>query len=640
MAIIEELIVRVLGDVKDINKKIDRTEKNIDSSTKKMRKDFKALEAQTKKSSSVMQTALGSMAGFVGGGIVLGAFARLRDTASGLFTLLLTDGVAGAQASEDAINALNTSLKNAGTFSRSSSEDLQEFAQTLEGNSIVAADQTIRMLALAQSFVTTADDAKELTAAALDFSVGAGLSFEESIRRLGRGVQGASGDIANFAPEIRNLTREQLKAGEATRILGERFKGAALSQIQTYSGAIAQLGNTWGAATEEIGKAIIENEQVIGIIKDVEQALKDSLPEIASWAKFIVEAFTDGQDPAIKMQDEIENVRFKIRELQGQIERSGGGLLGQFFRKSDTEKLLDQISTLELLETRFDNFITKRVQGRRKDKDSDDGAADGRIENIDKLKEAEIKFIEELSTLQLDSRTNALTAIDFQQSVEQTKLESFLTKKQITHAKFLTAQTGLEIKFDKQRAVANDVANKLEESKQFERFAATQASLGALSVLQRSKNKEFVAIGKTAAIAQALIATHSAANQAAAALAGIPIVGPGLAIAARAAFLISGFAQVQSIRGVGFRHGIDSVPGIGTNDSFPATLAARERVVQAPANKDLTDFLKVQKTNNFNGGGGETIVRVMLTLNENAHQIISAQIIEDNNLGISVGSVA
>jgi hypothetical protein len=71
---------------------------------------------------------------------------------------------------------------------------------------------------------------------------------------------------------------------------------------------------------------------------------------------------------------------------------------------------------------------------------------------------------------------------------------------------------------------------------------------GQLSVLQKSENKKIAAVGKAAAIAQAIVDTYKAATSAYAAMAGIPYVGPGLGAAAAAAAVAAGMANVNAIR--------------------------------------------------------------------------------------------
>lgn len=71
---------------------------------------------------------------------------------------------------------------------------------------------------------------------------------------------------------------------------------------------------------------------------------------------------------------------------------------------------------------------------------------------------------------------------------------------------------------------------------------------GQLSVLQKSSNSKIAAIGKAAAISQAIIETYKSATSAYAAMAGIPYVGPALGAAAAAAAIAAGMANVAQIR--------------------------------------------------------------------------------------------
>ncbi|TXH09499.1 MAG: hypothetical protein E6R04_07990 [Spirochaetes bacterium] len=127
-----------------------------------------------------------------------------------------------------------------------------------------------------------------------------------------------------------------------------------------------------------------------------------------------------------------------------------------------------------------------------------------------------------------------------------------------------------------------------------DRNKAGMDALNALASFQTAKTKELQAIGKAAAITQATIQTYQGATGAFAALSGIPFVGPALAIAAAAAIVAAGLANVAKISGTPLATGIDSVPGTGTRDNFPAMLMPGERVVPTETNKDLTRYLAEQ----------------------------------------------
>ncbi len=87
------------------------------------------------------------------------------------------------------------------------------------------------------------------------------------------------------------------------------------------------------------------------------------------------------------------------------------------------------------------------------------------------------------------------------------------------------------------------------------RFQITSGILKNLGGLMQSENRKQFEFGKKAAIADTLINTYSMAVKAYQALAGIPIVGPALGIAAAVAATAYGKAQVDAIRSQQFGGG-------------------------------------------------------------------------------------
>lgn len=95
--------------------------------------------------------------------------------------------------------------------------------------------------------------------------------------------------------------------------------------------------------------------------------------------------------------------------------------------------------------------------------------------------------------------------------------------------------------------------------------------------------------GKAFATAQATIDTFKAANSAYAAMAGIPVVGPALGIAAAAAAIASGIANVKKIW---------EVPEDGEQTAMPSSVSSAQSSVVRP-NINLADSLPTQLTQNF-----------------------------------------
>lgn len=71
---------------------------------------------------------------------------------------------------------------------------------------------------------------------------------------------------------------------------------------------------------------------------------------------------------------------------------------------------------------------------------------------------------------------------------------------------------------------------------------------GGIAQLASSENEKLARIGRAAAITQTIINTYQSATAAYAAMAGIPVIGPALGIAAAAAAVAAGMANVAAIR--------------------------------------------------------------------------------------------
>ena len=108
-----------------------------------------------------------------------------------------------------------------------------------------------------------------------------------------------------------------------------------------------------------------------------------------------------------------------------------------------------------------------------------------------------------------------------------------------------------------------------------EEFQNAQAAAAALIQLSRSENEGLKAIGKAAALVQIGISTHKGAIAAYAALAGIPIVGPALGVAAAAALTAFGLERAAKVQGA--QNG-GVVAGTGFGDRVPFLLEPGELI--------------------------------------------------------------
>lgn len=180
-----------------------------------------------------------------------------------------------ASIQQDAVNALNTSLQTAGEFSREASVGFQELASELQATSTFGDEVILGQIALARNFTKTNEEAGKLTRAAVELSAATGISLDSAVKNLGKTFSGLAGELGESVPALRNLTQEQLKAGEALDLVLNRFGGSAIAQTRTFSGALAQLSNTFGDLFEEIGSVITNSPVIISLFNALSQTFRN-----------------------------------------------------------------------------------------------------------------------------------------------------------------------------------------------------------------------------------------------------------------------------------------------------------------------------------------------------------------------------
>lgn len=130
--------------------------------------------------------------------------------------------------------------------------------------------------------------------------------------------------------------------------------------------------------------------------------------------------------------------------------------------------------------------------------------------------------------------------------------------------------------------------NVIEQDRQQLYLTGAETFFDQLAQLSSSKNKTLATIGKAASIASTLVKAYQSGTEARAALSGIPYIGPALGIAAEAAAIAAGLANVAQMRAQNVTSGYATGghvrgAGSGTSDSIPAMLSHGEYVVRAAA---------------------------------------------------------
>ena len=154
---------------------------------------------------------------------------------------------------EKELSQLNIALANSGTYSAAAVKQFQALADELERTTNFSGGTITSASAMALNFSKTTEQAERLVRAAADLSSATGIDLNSAIQGLGQSLTGVSGSLARSLPQLRNLTEEQLKAGDAIDYVEQRFSGSALAATRNLTGELTRLKNGFQAFLEEVG---------------------------------------------------------------------------------------------------------------------------------------------------------------------------------------------------------------------------------------------------------------------------------------------------------------------------------------------------------------------------------------------------
>ncbi len=217
---------------------------------------------------------------------------------------------------------LRTAVKNNPYLNEQSVLQLKEYASHLQSISTVGDEELLPFMAQLAAAGRTQTEIQDIMGAALDVSASGTMSLESAVKNLNKTFSGLSGELGESVPQIKQLTKEQLKNGDAVKILAEQYSGMAKSTAGS-TGGWKQFKNTLGDLQEMIGEKFSQNKNAAGQVlnsffsKVIEklQAAKKETDEFR--IKLGLIAQNDGTDATISSyQSELDLLKKENSEIQ------------------------------------------------------------------------------------------------------------------------------------------------------------------------------------------------------------------------------------------------------------------------------------------------------------------------------------
>ena len=620
MANLEELVIQLSADTKDLQTQMKSAVQMMEKSTNEMQKSVEEMSKNGSKDVSFLQNAFGTMAGFIGGQTVLSAITSLKDTLSELFK----DGIHGAIEAQTNFVAFSQALINTGNYSEKAATQFRDFAdaqQNLTGISAEAYLSTGKLLTTMAGL--SGPTLQSATKTIADLSVVMGTDMDSAARLFSKGVENSTEIFKRFGLTIEDGANKAERTSNIIEALNSRFGGAAASQANTYSGALEIMKKSFGEVTESAGKLVVENLAVIEVMKQLSAIFLNASGEMDSGNKQMMEGIAQVLRFILDLGAALVHTVNQFVAFGSSFANFIKGFAGIKSEVEDLDKLkINSLTQLEDGFTKLSAAATVGLQNMKAGAEVADAALVKPADGIAKVRDELTAYQQEVKDFAASLADAANTQADIYQ-LDSDNLKAQFDAKLLTEEEYLIAKQALQQSYmDQERAMLdqaiaeglikgdaktqaelallqkqNTQANlmaaertKFDDTQNKTRQDNLKSSLGTIAGLASSGNKELAAIGKAAAISQATMDGWVAVQKA---LASAP---PPFNYGLAAAVGVATAANVAKIVGTPLATGIDSVPGIGSSDNFPAVLAPNERVVPSKTNEDLTAFLANQNS--------------------------------------------
>ena len=165
------------------------------------------------------------------------------------------------------------------------SDALLKQASALQQVTMFGDEAIIEQQAFLASLKFTEEQIKTIIPVAIDLAAATGISLESAVRNTAKTFSGLAGELGELIPQLRDLTAEEMKAGEAVKIMAELFGGQGKEQTETMTGAIEQMKNAVGDAGEAVGELL--GPVVITVAKSIKLLAEGIGAVTGSFNKFI-----------------------------------------------------------------------------------------------------------------------------------------------------------------------------------------------------------------------------------------------------------------------------------------------------------------------------------------------------------------
>ncbi|MBC6721348.1 hypothetical protein [Treponema sp. Marseille-Q4130] len=222
--------------------------------TQNLDKDVKSVDAKLKGLSKSGSTSLGGLVGS------FAAVATAAGTVAGTVALV-NKGIKAVSAAyieqTKAEKQLEIAARNNPYLNDANVSALRNYASEIQSLTVYSEGELLPMMAQLSASGRTQQQIMDIMGAAVDIAASGTMDLNSAVSSLNATYNGMVGTLGRQNGAIKNLTEEQLKNGEAVKIVAEQYKGMA-SEVAKTTGAGTQLKNAFDDLKSVLGKPFVE----------------------------------------------------------------------------------------------------------------------------------------------------------------------------------------------------------------------------------------------------------------------------------------------------------------------------------------------------------------------------------------------
>lgn len=227
---------------------------------------------------------------------------------------------------------------------------LKNYAGELQSISTFGDEELLPFMAQLAASGRTQQEIMDIMSASINVASSGAMSLDSAVKNLNKTYSGLSGELGENIPQIKALTAEQLKNGEAVKVIAKQYDGMA-QEVAKATGTSQQLKNAVGDLKEELGAPF---EKAMSPIRAFFTEL------IGGWAsaKKAKREYEEASKTNAEGKGNTDTLQKQITELEKEISERQK----EFEKMTDPKVMKDKVSmgrgyvTMDLLKTANENY--------------------------------------------------------------------------------------------------------------------------------------------------------------------------------------------------------------------------------------------------------------------------------------------